>query len=129
MKDEKQDVLGIRAPQQACDDNKCPFHSGLLVKRELLVGEVLKKDSNRSATVVWSRPFYLPKYERYEQRRSRLRVHNPACINAQVGDHVVVARTRPLSKTKHHVILGVQRSTHRQSENDEQKKEKGGVKL
>ena len=29
------------------------------------------------------------------------------CVDAQVGDMVVVARTRPLSKTKNHVILGV----------------------
>ena len=40
-------------------------------------------------------------------RRSRLRVHNPPAINAQIGQEVLVARTRPISKTKHHVIIKI----------------------
>ena len=49
----------------------------------------------------------VPKYERKDKRRSRIRVHNPASINAQIGDKVLVAKTRPISKSKHHVILRV----------------------
>ncbi|MEW5897040.1 MAG: 30S ribosomal protein S17, partial [Nanoarchaeota archaeon] len=66
-----------------------------------------RKDTNKSATIEWLRPFYVPKYERFEIRRSRLRVHNPPCIDAQVGQSVLVARTRSLSKTKNHVILQI----------------------
>ena len=36
-----------------------------------------------------------------------MRVHNPACIDAGVGQEVVAARTHPLSKTKNHVIIGL----------------------
>ncbi len=100
-------VLGITSPQQSCEDQKCPFHGNLFVKKELFRGVVVKKDSNRSATLEWNRPYYVPKYERYELRRSRLRTHNPSCLNAKVGEEVLVARTRPLSKTKHHVILKI----------------------
>ena len=106
MAETHKQVLGWKAPQGACEDRKCPFHGELLVKRELFQGVVVKKDSNRSATITWDRSRLVPKYERYALLRSRLRVHNPACINAQLGEMVVAARTKPLSKTKHHVIIG-----------------------
>ena len=103
----KTEVLGIKAPKKECTDNKCPFHGEINVKKELFKGRVVKKDINRSATIEWFRPYYVQKYERYEVRKSRLRVHNPSCIDADIGEEVLVARTRPLSKTKNHVILEV----------------------
>ena len=107
----KETVLGIPAPARAYDsasyDRNCPFTGGLAVKKELLKGKVIKKDTNKSATIEWFRSHYVPKYERYELKRSRLRVHNPPAVNAQIGQTVLVARTRPLSKTKHHVIIQI----------------------
>jgi len=100
-------ILGFPAPTKNCTDHKCPFHGDLNVKRELFSGKVIKKDINRSATIEWFRSHHVPKYERFEIRRVRLRVHNPACLDAHVGDEVLVARTRPLSKTKNHVIIQV----------------------
>ena len=103
----KSTILGIKAPVKTCTDQKCPFHGKISVKKELFTGTVVKKDINRSATIEWFRPHYIPKFERYEIKRSRLRVHNPACLDAVQGAQVLVARTRPLSKTKHHVILKI----------------------
>ena len=101
----KKEIFGVPAPTKECTDRHCPFHGQIGVKKELFRGIVIKKDLNRSATIEWSRSVYVPKYERYEKKRSRLRVHNPVCLDAEVGDKVVVARTRPLSKTKNHVII------------------------
>ena len=101
----KKELLGAKAPNKECTDKKCPFHGQINVKRELFKGKIVKKDINRSATIEWEKSHYVPKYERYEVRRSRMRVHNPPCIDANVGDHVLVARTRPLSKDKNHVII------------------------
>lgn len=101
----KTELLGAKAPNKECTDQKCPFHGKITVKEEIFTGKVVKKDLNRSATIKWEKSSYVPKYERYEVRRKRLRVHNPACLDAQVGDIVVAAKTRPLSKTKHHVII------------------------
>lgn len=107
----RKEVLGIPAPKRAYDsqyyDRNCPFTGGLAVKKELQTGKVVKKDTNKSATIEWFRSYYVPKYERYETRRSRLRVHNPPCLDAQVGQTVLVARTRPISKTKNHVIIQI----------------------
>ncbi len=103
----KQEILGVKAPKKQCTDSKCPFHGQLNVKKELVTGIVIRRDSHHSATIEWERSFYISKYERYEMRRSRLRVHNPPCIDAQVGQEVLAARTRPLSKTKNHVIIQI----------------------
>ncbi|MEK6899548.1 MAG: 30S ribosomal protein S17 [Nanoarchaeota archaeon] len=131
MKTQKE-VLGIPAPERAYDskyyDKNCPYTGGLVVKKELLTGIVIKKDTNKSATIEWFRSQYVPKYERYELRRSRLRVHNPPCLDAQVGQSVLVARTRPLSKTKHHVIIQILKEGKKEkiisNEEPEEQKEK-----
>ena len=103
----KSEILGIKAPNKECTDKKCPFHGEINVKREFFTGKVVKKDINHSATIEWFRPSYVHKYERYELKRSRLRVHNPACLNAEIGQEVLAAKTRPLSKTKNHVIIQI----------------------
>lgn len=134
-------LLGANAPDKECTDKKCPFHGEITVKEEIFTGKVVKKDLNRSATIEWEKSSYVPKYERYEVRRKRLRVHNPACLDARVGDIVVAAKTRPLSKTKHHVIIqktgkaihvaapdvGEERKTKSSRKNVPEKGEKAGL--
>lgn len=104
----KKEVLGIKAPSDpGVYDKNCPFYGSIGVKGETFVGVLIKKDANHSATIQWKRFVAVPKYERSESRTSTMRVHNPLSVNAQIGDKVLVARTRPISKTKHHVILKV----------------------
>ncbi len=103
----KEKIFDHPAPPKECTDRKCPFHSDLPVQNERLTGTVIKKDIHHSATIEWLRTRYVKKYERFELRRSRLRVHNPPCLDAQIGQQVLVARTRPLSKTKHHAIITI----------------------
>jgi small subunit ribosomal protein S17 len=101
------EIFGIKAPSRECADKNCPFHGEMGVKKELISGVVIKKDLGNSATIEWSKSIYVPKYERYQKKRFRMRVHNPDCIAAQIGQEVVVARSRPISKTKNHIILNV----------------------
>ncbi len=103
----KSEIMGVPTPNKNCTDNKCPFHGEITVKKELFRGKLIKKDVSRSATIEWFKPVFVPKFERYEVRRYRMRTHNPACVNAEIGEEVLVAKTRPLSKTKNHVILQV----------------------
>ncbi|HLC88575.1 MAG TPA: 30S ribosomal protein S17 [Candidatus Nanoarchaeia archaeon] len=107
IKNTRLNVLGVEAPKENCTDKKCPFHGEITVKKEFFTGKIVKKDVSHSATLEWFRSTYIHKYERYEIKRSRIRVHNPPCLNAQVGQTVLVAKTRPLSKTKGHVILKI----------------------
>ena len=122
----KKEILGVKAPKETCTDKKCPFHGSINVKPETFKGRVVRKDTNHSATIEWLRSYSVPKYERFEMHRSKLRVHNPPCINASLGQEVIVARTRPLSKTKNHVIISITESkkTVRLTEEDETKSKK-----
>jgi len=97
--------LEVVPPKQECEDVHCPFHGTNVVRGRVFVGEVTKTDTHRSASVAWPRQNYLPKYERYEKRTSKIRVHNPPCINAQAGEKVKIAECKAISKTKNFVII------------------------
>jgi small subunit ribosomal protein S17 len=60
-------------------------------------------------TVVVEREYdvFVPKYDRYMKRRSRVPAHAPPCLSLSEGDRVSIAETRPLSKTKSHVVVAV----------------------
>ncbi len=99
--------LNITAPKSACNDINCAFHGSLRIRGRLFKGSVIKTDVSNTATIAFQYFNYLRKYERYEKKRTRLKVHNPTCINAKTGNKVLVGETRPISKTKHFVILQV----------------------
>ena len=96
---------GAEQTKEACDDSKCPFHSNLKLKEKTLTGAVSSAKMKRTATVVIERKVFAPKYERYEAKTSKIKAHNPDCIAAKQGDAVKLQECRPLSKTKHFVII------------------------
>ncbi len=98
-------LFGVQGSADACSDGKCPFHGALEVKRRTFVGIVVSTKAQKTATVTWDRRYYLPKYERYEMRRTKIHAHQPACIPAHEGDRVTIIETRPISKTKNFVII------------------------
>jgi small subunit ribosomal protein S17 len=88
-----------------CKDKNCPIHGSLKLRGRTFTGKVVSSKSRRSAIIEINRLNYIQKYERYEKRKTRLQVHNPDCINAKEGDVVKVQECRPISKTKHFVII------------------------
>ncbi len=79
------------------------------------VGKIVSAKMRKTATLEFERVLYIQKYQRYERRRTRLKVHNPESINAKEGDQVRVMECRPLSKTKTFVIvekIGAQHATN-----------------
>lgn len=103
---EKKFGLDVPMPKEKCEnDVKCPFHGNLKLHGRTFTGTVIKKDTHKTVNVEWARSHYIPKYERYEKRRSRVKAHNPKCIDAQVGDKVKIMECRKLSKTKSFVVL------------------------
>ena len=97
--------LDVKPPKVECDDKKCPFHGELRVRKKVLEGVVVSAKMQRTAIVEREYLHYVPKYMRYERRRSRIPAHNPPCINAKEGDRVKIAECRPLSKTVSWVIV------------------------
>ncbi len=106
MEKVKQNIgIPVEVPKENCGDQHCAFHGELPVRGRTFVGKVIKADYSRTVNVEWNRMHYLKKYERYEKRRSRVKAHNPTCINAKVGDSVQIAECRPISKTKGFVVI------------------------
>jgi small subunit ribosomal protein S17 len=101
--------IGIEAnpPERVCNDKNCPWHGKLSLRGKLLEGKVVSTRAQKTAIVEREYFHYVPKYERYERRRSRIPAHNPPCIDAKVGDRVKIAECRRLSKTKAFVIIEV----------------------
>ena len=99
-------VVG-KLPSGSCNDLHCPYHGGMKVRGREFTGIVIKTGANKTVTLEFPRLFYLPKYERYEKRRSRVKVHVPGCFEIKVGDKIRVVETRPISKTKNFVIVEV----------------------
>lgn len=90
-----------------CDDKKCAIHGKITTRGRVFEGTVIAARMQGTVTVEWPRLLFVPKYERFEKRRSRVKAHNPACINAKAGDKVRIAECRPLSKTVKFVIIEV----------------------
>lgn len=68
-------------------------------------GIVIADGMQKTVTVEWERRRFIPKYERFEKKRTRIKAHNPDHVNAKKGDLVVVQECKPLSKTKNFVVV------------------------
>lgn len=99
----------VEEPKEKCDDRHCPFHGNIKTRGRMNTGIVIRKNPHKTIMIEWARLFYLKKYERYEKRRTRIKAHNPKCIDANIGDKVTVAETRPISKTKSFVVIKIQK--------------------
>lgn len=98
--------LDVNPPRDVCKDKNCPFHGTLSVRGQVLKGKVVKV-YGKTAVIERELIRFVPKYERYMKKRSKLHAHNPSCINAKPGDFVTIAECRPISKTKSFVIVEV----------------------
>ena len=90
-----------------CDDRKCAKHGGVKVRGNIFTGRVISGRMERTVTIEREITHYVRKYERYQKVRSRIKAHNPPCVNAKEGDIARVGETRKLSKTKSFVVLNV----------------------
>jgi len=99
--------LNVTEPEGTCTDENCPFHGSLSVRGQVLEGEVASTDMDKTIVVEREYDVFVPKYDRYMKRRSRVPAHAPECFDIADGDTVSIAETRPLSKTKSHVVVEV----------------------
>ena len=95
----------VKPPEKECNDSKCPFHGKLSIRGKILEGKVISIKAEKTVIIERDYLHFIPKYERYERRRSRIPAFRPTCIDINNGDRVKIAECRPLSKTKHFVII------------------------
>ena len=98
--------IDVPMPKKACEGDKhCPFHGSKVLRGKQITGKVVRVNLGKTALIELERRVYVPKYERYQKRRTRLWVHNPECVEVEVTDMVKVMETRKISKTKNFVII------------------------
>jgi len=93
-----------------CKDRLCPKHGDrkLKMRGRIFDGKVIKKLPGR-VTIQFERMLKLPKYERYEKRKTKIHARLPDCMknDVAVGDLIQIAETRPISKMIHCVVSKV----------------------
>jgi len=98
-------ALTVKKPKKRCDDLNCPFHGTLSLRGHTLEGIVVSAKMEKTVVVRRDYLHYVPKYKRYEKRRSNISAHNPPCLEIHEGDKVRIAECRPLSKTVSFVVI------------------------
>lgn len=78
--------------------------------KKILTGKVVSDKVNKTRKVVIERRLIHPKYKKVIVRKTKLLVHDPNNIS-KVGDIVQIIESRPVSKLKHHWIIGVDKKS------------------
>lgn len=93
-----------------CEDRLCPIHgkNKLKTRGRVFEGTVIRKLPNK-ITIEMERMFKIPKYERYEKRRTKIHARYSPCMKDmfEIGDLVEVSETRPISKTINFVLTKI----------------------
>lgn len=92
---------------KSCADNLCPIHGKdkLKLRGRIFEGIVEKKLHGR-VMIQFERVIYIPKYERYEKRKTKLHARLPECMESEInlGDLIEIAECRPISKIIHFIV-------------------------
>lgn len=70
---------------------------------------VVTKIFGRRAVVEFERTVYVPKYERFAKKKTRLHARIPEGMNLEVGDYVKIRETRRLSKIVNFLVIEIMR--------------------
>lgn len=73
----------------------------------IFTGRVISNVFHKTTTVEFPRQVYNSKYERFQKRRTRIKVHVPDDFEVKKGDLIKIIETRPISKTKNFVAVEV----------------------
>jgi len=97
--------IDAKAPDKECSDARCVWHGKLPIRGKIIEGVVVSDRAQKTAIIEREYFHFIPKYERYERRHTRIAAYNPECISAKIGDRVRIAECRPLSKTKAFIVV------------------------
>lgn len=98
-------------PEKVSDnDSKCPYYGNVSVRGKNFEGVVVSDSMTRTVKVEWETMVKSGKFNRYYKKKTKVLAHNPDAIGARKGDKVIIGECRPLSKTKHFVVLKVKKN-------------------
>ena len=83
--------------------------------KSTLVGAVVSTGMDKTVTIAVRRRVRHARYGKVVSRITKLKAHDERNV-CKVGDQVAVVGTRPLSKTKHWLVVQILRSVAKSSE-------------
>ena len=89
------------------DDKNCPYTGTVSIRGKMFEGTVVSANMAKTVKVEWETMVKNTKYSRYFKTRTRVAAHNSDAVSAKLGDKVLIAECRPLSKTKKFVVIKV----------------------
>ena len=101
--------LPVKEPKKKSLENETsnPFNGSLSIRGKLFEGIVINAKANGTAVIQKESPIYFTKFKRFGRSKNKIHAHIPSNLNIQVGDHVVAAECRPISKSVSFVIVEV----------------------
>jgi len=99
--------LKVKEPSRECTDQHCPFHGNLSVRGKLFDGKVTSDKARQTITLQKELPVYFNKFKRYARSKNTIHAHVPECMDVELGDHVLTAECRPISKSVSYVVVEV----------------------
>ena len=101
--------IAVAAPKRepSPDDVKNPFNGTLAVRGKLFEGVVISASADNTVVIERDSPTYFTKFRRYARSRNRIHAHVPSNIDVEVGNRVLAAECRPVSKSVAFVVIEV----------------------
>jgi len=101
--------LPVKEPKKKAIENESnnPFNGSLPIRGKLFEGIVINAKSKGTAVIQKESPIYFTKFKRFGRSKYKIHAHVPSNLNVQVGDYVVAAECRPLSKSVSFVVVEV----------------------
>ena len=101
--------LPVKEPKEKPleNENNNPFNGSLSVRGKLFEGTVINAKAKRTVVIQKESPIYFTKFKRFGRSKNKIHAHVPSNLNVQVGDYVVAAECRPISKSVSFVVVEV----------------------
>ncbi|HLF17230.1 MAG TPA: 30S ribosomal protein S17 [Candidatus Thermoplasmatota archaeon] len=99
--------IDVPAPKRgvAPGDQHNPWNGTLPVRGSLIVGTVVSARMQSTCVVEKEHARIVEKFERIAKRTRRYPAHVPSNLDVAVGDEVLIAECRPISKTVSFVVV------------------------
>jgi small subunit ribosomal protein S17 len=81
----------------------------VLTRGRFFEGTVTKKFQKR-VVIVFERTVFLPKYQAFYKKKTKLHARFPEGMDVNIGDYVRIQECRPLSKIIHFMVVSKLRS-------------------
>ena len=101
--------LQVKEPKKQPAENeiKNPFNGSLTIRGKLFEGIVINAKAKGTIVIQKESPIYFKKFKRFGRSKNKIHAHVPSNLNVQVGDYVVAAECRPISKSVSFVVVEV----------------------